>query len=128
MQPLPLGQGSAIFLSLEGTTQEYASTMGLWRAASTSLDQAFLEIRYEDLVADLETTARRALGFLGAAWDERVLRFHEHAQKKLVRSPTYAAVAKPISKGAVGRWRHYEKHLAPWLETLAPFIKAFGYE
>jgi tetratricopeptide (TPR) repeat protein len=128
MQPLPLGQGSAMFLSLEGAVQEYASIMGLWRAASQSLDQAFLEIRYEDLVADLEGTSRRALDFLGVVWDERVLRFHEHAQKKLVRSPTYAAVAKPISKGAVGRWRHYEKHLEPWLETLAPFIKAFGYE
>jgi len=87
-----------------------------------------LEIRYEDLVEDLEAVCRRALEFLGAAWDERVLRFHEHAQTRLVRSPTYAAVAQPISKGAVGRWRNYQKHLEPWLETLAPFVKAFGYE
>jgi Tfp pilus assembly protein PilF len=128
MQPLPLGQGSSMFLTLEGTVQEYASIMGLWRAAAPCLGQGFLEIRYEDLVADLEGVARRALEFLGVAWDERVLRFDEHARAKLVRSPTYAAVAKPISKGAVGRWRHYQKHLAPWLETLAPLMKAFGYE
>jgi hypothetical protein len=37
-------------------------------------------------------------------------------------------VAKPISKGAVGRWRNYQKHLEPCLETLAPLVKAFGYE
>lgn len=128
MQPLPLGPGSAIFLTLENTILEYASITGLWRAMAASLDQAFLEIRYEDLVGDLEGVARRALEFLGAGWDERVLRFDEHARSKLVRSPTYAAVAKPISKGAVGRWRNYQKHLEPWIEPLAPFIKAFGYE
>ena len=128
MQPLPLGQGSAIFLTLEGAVQEYASVMGLWRAAAPCLGSSFLEVRYEDVVADLEGVSRRAFEFLGAAWDERVLRFDQHARTKLVRSPTYAAVAKPISRGAVGRWRNYQKHLEPWLETLAPLVRAFGYE
>jgi tetratricopeptide (TPR) repeat protein len=128
MQPLPLGQVSSIFLTLEGATQEYASVMGLWRAAKPCLGHGFLEVRYEDLVEDLEGVARRTLEFLGAGWDQRVLRFDQHAQMKVVRSPTYAQVAKPISRGAVGRWRNYQKHLEPWLETLAPFIKAFGYE
>jgi hypothetical protein len=113
---------------LEGAVQEYASVMGLWRAAAPCLGGCSLEVRYEDVVADLEGVSRRALEFLGAAWDERVLLFDQHARSKLVRSPTYAAVAKPISRGAVGRWRNYQKHLDPWLETLAPFVKAFGYE
>jgi len=128
MQALPLGQVSSIFLTIEGTVQEYASVMALWRAAAPCLTGSYLEIRYEDLVADLEGTARRALGFLGVGWDDRVLHFDEHARAKLVRSPTHAAVAKPISKGAIGRWRNYQRHLEPWLETLAPFISAFGYE
>jgi tetratricopeptide (TPR) repeat protein len=128
MQPLPLGQVSSIFLTLEGAVQEYAAVMGLWRAAAPCLGQCFLELRYEDLVEDLEGVARRALEFLGAGWNERVLHFDQHAQSKVVRSPTYAEVARPISRGAIGRWRNYQKHLEPWLETLAPFIKAFGYE
>jgi hypothetical protein len=128
MQPLPLGQVSSIFLTLESAFQEYASVMGVWRAAAPCLGGSYLEIRYEDLVGDLKGVSRRALEFLGAAWDERVLRFDEHARSRLVRSPTYAAVARPISKGAIGRWRHYQKHLEPWLETLAPFVNAFGYE
>jgi len=44
-----------------------------------------------------------------------------------VRSPTYLDVMKPVFKGAVGRWRNYQKHLEPCLEALAPFVKAFGY-
>jgi len=45
-----------------------------------------------------------------------------------VRSPTYAEVAKPITRGAVGRWRNYQKHLEPHMQKLAPFVRAFGYE
>jgi len=128
MQPLPLGQVSSTFLTLEGTVQEYVSVMGLWRVLAPCLGDCSLQVRYEDMVADLEGVARRTLAFLGAAWDERVLRFDQHARQKLVRSPTYAAVAKPISSGAIGRWRNYQKHLEPWLETLAPLVRAFGYE
>jgi hypothetical protein len=87
-----------------------------------------LEVRYEDLVDDLESVARRAMEFLGVTWDARVLGFNEHARGKVVRSPTYAEVAKPVFKGAVGRWRHYQKHLEPWMDKLEPLVKAFGYE
>jgi len=128
MQPLPLNQISAVFLSLEGAVEEYTSMMGLWRAMAPRLPNPYLEVRYEDLVEDLQSVSRRVLDFLGVPWDERVMRFHEHAQKKLVRSPTYQDVTRPVSKGAVGRWRNYQKHLEPYLEKLAPFLKAFGYE
>jgi hypothetical protein len=128
MQPLPLNQVSAMFLELGTTVEEYASMMGLWRAMAPRLSNPHLEIRYEDMVADLESAARRVVDFLGLGWHERVLRFNEHARQKLVRSPTYADVAKPVFKGAVGRWRNYQKHLDPWLDRLAPFVKAFGYD
>lgn len=87
-----------------------------------------IEVRYEDMVEDLESVSRRVLEFLGKPWDARVLHFDEHARQKLVRSPTYADVTKPVFKGAVGRWRNYQKYLEPHLEKLAPFVKAFGYE
>ena len=91
------------------------------------LPNAYLEVRYEDMVNDLESIARRALDFLGVRWDERVLRFNEHARKKLVRSPTYQDVTQPVSTGAVGRWRNYQKHIEPYAEQLTQFMTAFGY-
>jgi tetratricopeptide (TPR) repeat protein len=127
MQPLPLNQVSAMFLDLDTTVEEYESVMGLWRDFSPRLPNRFLEVRYEDMVEDLELATRRVLDFLGVPWDGRVLRFDEHARRKLVRSPTYADVAKPLFKGAVGRWRNYQKYLEPWLEKLEPFVRAFGY-
>ena len=128
MQPLPLNDTSSSFLSLEGTVAEYISLMGLWQAVGPRLQNPHLQVRYEDVVENLESASRRALDFLGVPWDERVLRFDEHAREKLVRSPTYADVAQPVFQGAVGRWRNYQKHLEPHLARLAPFIKAFGYD
>jgi tetratricopeptide (TPR) repeat protein len=130
MQPLPLNPTSSMFLTVESTAEEYASTMGFWRAMSQRLPNpaAAIEVRYEDLVDDLASASKRVLEFLNLPWDDRVMRFNEYARQKLVRSPTYADVARPISKGAVGRWRHYQKYMEPALAALEPFVKAFGYE
>jgi hypothetical protein len=129
MQPLvPLNQSAAAYLTLEGTVEDYAALMSTYQVLAPQMQNERLEVRYEDMVADLEPVARRVLEFLGIEWDERVLQFHEHARKKLVRSPTYADVTKPVFKRAVGRWQHYERHLAPYLGKLEPFVKVFGYD
>ena len=86
-----------------------------------------LEVRYEDVVDDLESVAHKALEFLGIVWDDEVLHFHEHARQKMVLSPTYADVTQPVYKRARGRWRNYQKYLEPHLRKLEPLVKAFGY-
>jgi tetratricopeptide (TPR) repeat protein len=128
MQDMPLNQGSSPYLSLEGTVEDYSAMMILWQTLKPMLEGRYLEVRYEDMVADLEPVARRTLDFLGVSWDARVLGFDEHARQKVVRSPTYADVTQPVYKRAVGRWRHYHKYLEPYLEKLDPFTKAFGYD
>jgi len=128
MQALPMNQSAAAYLTLAGTVEDYAALMATYQTLAPMLRNAFLEVRYEDMVNNLESVARRTLEFLGVAWDARVLRFDEHARQKLVRSPTYADVTKPVFKTAVGRWRNYEKYLEPHLAKLEPFVKAFGYE
>jgi tetratricopeptide (TPR) repeat protein len=127
MQHLRLNPVTSAYLTLEGTVQQYASVMGLWRVLLPRMKSAFLEVRYEEMVTDLEIVARRTLEFLQVDWDESVLRFYEHARTKPLRSPTYADVTKPVYRGAVGRWRNYEKHLEPYLRGLEPFVEAFGY-
>jgi hypothetical protein len=127
MQPLPVNSVSVNFLSLQQTAQKYAMTMRSWLKIRSLTQSDWIEIRYEDVVADLEGEARRLLEFLGLPWDERVLEFDKHAQQKLVRSPTYEAVTKKIYTGSIGRWQNYAKPLEPCLEILQPFIDEFGY-
>jgi hypothetical protein len=45
-----------------------------------------------------------------------------------VRTSSYQQVAEPIYTRAAGRWRRYERHFAPWLTALAPFMNHYGYE
>ncbi|HEY1716877.1 MAG TPA: sulfotransferase, partial [Verrucomicrobiae bacterium] len=102
MQPIPLGQVSSAYLTLENTVEEYTVMMSLWQTLAPLMKNSHLEVRYEDMVNDLESVARRTLDFLGVPWDARVLGFDEHARQKVVRSPTYADVTKPVYKSAVG--------------------------
>jgi hypothetical protein len=137
MQKVPLTPISSNWLSLAGAADYYARTMNTWLAtrrllpptspAGGAAGDAWIEFRYEDVVADLEREARRILGFLGLPWDEKVLKFYEHAREKIVRSPTYKDVTQPVYHKSVGRWQHYARHFEPELQKLEPFIKEFGY-
>ena len=75
-----------------------------------------LDVRYEDVVEDLEKAARRILGYCGLPWDDRCLSFHQ--TDRLVRTASATQVRQPIYKSAVGRWRVYEAHLGPLLNAL----------
>ena len=125
---VPLTKGAAMGVTLEGMVDGYTQLMGPWLKLKPMLASPWLEVRYEDVVGDLESVSRRTLEFLGLAWDAGVLRFHEHATRRRIRTPTYADVTKPVFKTAMGRWRNYQKYFEPHLGKLEPFVKAFGYE
>jgi hypothetical protein len=128
MQKVQMTPISSNWLTLGGTVDYYARVMKTWLAMRGLTVSPWLEFRYEDVVADLEREARRILEFLGLPWDEKVLKFYEHAREKIVRSPTYKEVTQPVYQKSVGRWQHYARHFEPVLEKLEPFIKEFGYE
>jgi Sulfotransferase family len=127
-QQLPLNPVSVHYLTLEGTVKKYVKMMQAWLKLRPMLGNAWIEVRYEDVVADLEKQARRVFEFLDLPWDDRVLEYHRRAQTKHVHSPTYEAVTKPIYSSSIGRWRNYARHLEPYQELLQPFVEAFRYE
>jgi hypothetical protein len=124
---LPLNPMSVWFLTLERTVDRYVNDINGWLRVRDMLGD-WTEIRYEDLVADLPGQARRALDLLGVAWDDAVLDYRRRHMTRPVLSPTYEDVAKPVHTGAIGRWRRYERHLAPLVHRLAPFVKRLGYD
>lgn len=128
MQYLPLNTNSVCFLTLERTARRYAHDMSVWLKLREIIPTPWLEVRYEDCVADLERQARRTLDFLQLPWDANVLQYRERLKSKSVSSPTYEAVSKPLYTSAIGRWKHYQKYLEPCLSILEPFVKKFGCE
>jgi len=88
-------------------------------------DQPPLILRYEDFIADQEGQTRRVLGYVGVEFDPACLRFHEN--RRHAPTPSYAQVSQPLNDRSVGRWKHYEKHLAPYMGAIRPVIEALGY-
>jgi tetratricopeptide (TPR) repeat protein len=91
--------------------KRYQRLMAHWRCILPS--ECFLDVQYENVVADLESEARRILAYCGLPWDHRCLAFHK--SKRLVRTASAEQIRQPIYKSAVGRWRVYEEFLGPLL-------------
>jgi len=96
----------------------YRRIMQAWRRA---LPGAWLDIAYEETVADLESAARRLVAWCGLDWEPACLAFHQ--SRRVVRSASLAQVRKPIYGHAIGRWRHYQHALGPLFAELAPLVE-----
>ena len=127
-QNLALNAANVNFLSLERLAKHYADLMDIWLAVREWQGFAWLEVRYEDTVADLEKEGRRVMEFLGLTWHQDQAHFYDQGRTRQLYSPTYQDVTQPVYSRSVARWRAYEKHLAPILPSLEPYCRKFGYE
>lgn len=91
----------------------YSKLMHHWRQIP-GLD--IIDVSYERLVSDPEAKIREVIERCGLPWDDRCLRFHENDSP--VFTANAIAVRKPISSGAVQRWRRFEKHLEPLVQAV----------
>ena len=94
--------------------RHYAQLMDHWRQVLPA--GHMIEVRYEDLVADLPGQAARLLAFCGLPWDDACLAFHRHS--RTIRTASVTQVRQPLYSSSVNRWRLYEAHLGPLLEAL----------
>ena len=79
-----------------------------------------LQVRYEDLVEDLEGQTRRMLEFLGLPFEDGCLRFHE--TKRQVNSASALQVRQPLFRSSIGAWKRCASHLAPMEQALEQFL------
>ena len=86
---------------------QYDRLMKHW---STVLELRLLEVRYEDVVTDLEAQARRMIEFLGMRWSRPCLKFHQ--TRRHVATASVEEVRQPLYKSSIGRWKNYEAQLA----------------
>jgi len=94
--------------------RRYQELMDHWREVLPA--SAFLEVQYEDVVADPETNARRVIDFLELDWGPRCLKFHE--SDRPVKTASVSQVRKPIYKTSVERGRRYGDKLNPLIQAL----------
>jgi tetratricopeptide (TPR) repeat protein len=83
--------------------RHYQALMEHWHRVLPS--GRILDVRYEDVVADLEGQARRIIFHCGLEWDKRCLAFHE--TERPVHTASAAQVRRPIYSTSIGRWDAY---------------------
>lgn len=73
-------------------------------------------VNYEEMIRNPEKGIRELIDFCDLPWSDDYLRFHQ--VKRKITTASYNQVTQPIYTSASGRWKAYEKHLAPLLEEL----------
>jgi len=91
----------------------YRELMAHWRKA---LPDRFLEIDYEDLVANQERVTRRLVAHCGLDWEDACLAFEKNERPSLTASA--AQVRQKIYGSSVGLWRAYGGELEPLARML----------
>lgn len=114
--------------TLEGAARFYASYMELVQAYRARLPLRILDHGHEALIADFEGSAREVCGFIGLDFRPDMIAFHATARDGKVMSQTSRQLREGLNTRGLGRWRHYAAEMAPVLQVLAPWVKAYGYD
>ena len=113
---------------LQSLAMGYRRSFDFWYQQAALLSPNVLEIRYENFVADFDSGVRELAQFLRLPWDDRMLAPADHARAKgYISTPSYSQVVQPVNQKAVGRWRAYERHLAPIIPQLQPYLARWQY-
>jgi len=128
MQTFSINNAMANFLNLEDSAKLYDLVMKLWIQYTSIFPINYYEVRYENLVENLETTVRPLLKFLELPWHDSVSEFYKTAKKgPQIKTPSYDQVIKPIYSEASGRWKMYKEQNINIYPILEPWIKKFNY-
>ena len=103
------------FASTHGYTQdlnefkeiykEYQRIMAHW----SSIFSDIIEVSYETLATDFESTIKFVLEPLGLQLEDSCIRFFEN--NRIAQTPSIDQVRKPMYTSSIDRWKNYEKFL-----------------
>ncbi|KIC08167.1 hypothetical protein RA19_19485 [Leisingera sp. ANG-M1] len=95
----------------------YGRLMQHWRQV---MPGRIYDLRYEDLVADIDGESRKLAAFCGLDWVEDMAHPERHEGQVLTLSNTQ--VRQTVHTRSVGKWAQYADVLAPFIDGLDPKI------
>jgi tetratricopeptide (TPR) repeat protein len=103
--------------------RQYCQLIDYWKSV---LPGRFHEVFYEDLVANTEFNARAIIAHLGLEWEDSVMA-RDNSQRS-VRTLSGWQVRQPVYQTSKGKWRHYERQLAPLRDAIGPYVESYERE
>jgi hypothetical protein len=87
----------------------YSAWNRLMKHWQSTLGDALLVVKYEELAATQELVSRQMIEHCGIAWEDNCLAFHH--QESPVATASAVHVRQPLYTTSIGKWRHYEGQL-----------------
>jgi len=125
----PLDNGLSLYTALFSGRQDFAydlEEIGRYYRAHERVvahwkrvlpPDAWIEIRYEDVVTDFDATVARLLAFCGVPWSDAVRTFY--ATPRTVATASRTEVRRPLYRSSIGRAQRYAPFLDPLVKALA---------
>ena len=101
--------------SLEDIGRHMAEEDRLYTHWTALFPDAILTVPYEDLVADPKTWISRILSHCDLPAQDDLGDFH--LTDRAVITSSASQVRQPINTRAIGQWKRYERHMAPFFEA-----------
>lgn len=96
--------------------RKYNELMEHWKNV---LPASFItEVKYEEVVGNLEEEARRIVAHCDLEWDPACLDFHKN--ERPVKTASVTQVRQPLYSSSVERWRNYGDLVQPLVTELGP--------
>ena len=83
--------------------------------------QQILNIKYENVVADIEKETRKILDFLDVDFEESCIKFYKN--KRSIHTASAIQARKPIYKNSINSWMNYKDFLKPLTDKLKESFK-----
>ena len=129
MQSFEINDAMSNFFNLKDASNLYSSIMSLWEIFMKKLSLNFHIIKYENLINNFEDSVKKTLKFVDMDWSDDVLNFYKTAETgRMINTPSYDQVNKPIYKTSIEKWKNYENQIKEVFPILEPWIKKFDYK
>ena len=128
MQSFKMNDAMSNFLNLEDSANFYDSVMKIWQLYMNTFSINQYTVKYEDVVTNFEKSINNILDFLEVAWSKNILEFYKTAQvDRLISTPSYDQVNKPIYKKSLDKWKNYKDQMQNVLPILNRWMEKYNY-
>ena len=128
MQFFIINNAMANFFNLDDSVKLYDHIMKLWIQYKTILPINYHEVRYENLVENLELTLKSLLQFLELEFESPMKEFYKTAkEREKIHTPSYSQVVKPLYSSSVNKHLNYYDNMKNIVPEIKKWISYFSY-
>ena len=128
MQSFTPNDAMSNMLSINDASNLYDRTMHLFKMYEKILNLNIYQVKYEEVIGSFESTIKGLLKFLEVEWTDDLNEFYKTAEnKRIISTPSYDQVNKPLYNQSIGRWKNYEDKFIDTSDIFKKWNKEFSY-